>query len=314
MGVWGGAKGTVQFANVRLEETAMVWLAHREGAPFRVYDPEDPTKNYRLGADYNEVLDPNMQPGAVFNRSFHTPPPFTLPGSTALKPGQSVAVDFYAVTPYARDRQVSMCMTEPAVFRWIAANAQAVRKILPSESGILLGYDEIRQADSCASCRAKNMTPGELLAWNFDETLGIYHQALPDSSFWVWNDMFDPLHNAVDHVGFVEGSFAGSWKGLTQDVGILNWNLDRLKESLVWFSGQNAEQPTAHQQMIAGFYDRADADAEARREVAEASGVPGVRGLMYTTWSDDYSKLKVFADAARAAWPDYLKSVPVTKQ
>ncbi len=243
MGVWGGAKGTVQFANVRLEETAMVWLAHREGAPFRVYDPEDPTKNYRLGADYNEVLDPNMQPGAVFNRSFHTPPPFTLPGSTALKPGQSVAVDFYAVTPYARDKQVSMCMTEPAVFRWIAANAQAVRKVLPAESGILLAYDEIRQADSCASCRAKNMTPGELLAWNFDETLGIYHQALSDSSFWVWNDMFDPLHNAVDHVGFVEGSFAGSWKGLTPDVGILNWNLDKLKESLVWFSGQNAEQP-----------------------------------------------------------------------
>ena len=315
LGVWGGAKGTLQFANVRLEETALVWLAHREGAPFKVYDPENPAKTYRPDVDYDEVSDPKMQPGQGFNTSFHAPPAFHLPVSTALKPGQIVAVDYYAVTPYARDRQVGLCLTKQAVFRWIAANAQAVRKVLPPESGILLAYDEIRQADSCASCRAKNMTPGELLAWNFDEAFGIYHQALPDSSFWVWNDMFDPLHNAHDHVGFVEGSFAGSWKGLTADVGILNWNLDQLKESLIWFSGRNPEQPTAHAQMIAGFYDRDNADAEARREVAEANGVPGVRGVMYTTWNDDYSKLKVFADAARDAWPDYLKSVPtVTKQ
>ncbi len=30
----------------------------------------------------------------------------------------------------------------------------------------MLGYDEIRQMNSCASCRAKNMTAGQLLAWS----------------------------------------------------------------------------------------------------------------------------------------------------
>lgn len=310
MGVWGGAQGTVQFANVQLEETAFVWLAHRDGAPFKVYDSANPEKVYTAGVDYNEVSDPDMRPGGNFNRSFHTPQPFTLPATTSLKPGDMVAVDFYAVTPYAAENQVGMCMTDAGVFHWLAKNAQQVHKILPAESSILLAYDEIRHANSCASCRARNMTPGELLAWNFAETFGIYHQALPDSSFWVWNDMFDPFHNAHDHIDFVEGSFAGSWKGLPPEVGILNWNLPKLKESLTFFSGLNPDQPVAHPQMIAGFYDAPDAAAAARSEASAAAGIPGVRGLMYTTWVDDYSKLKVFADAARDAWPDYLKSVP----
>ncbi len=310
MGVWGGSKGTFQFANAQLEETGLVWLAHRAGAPFKLYDPDNPSNVYAPGSDYNEVIDPGMQPGATFNRSFHTPPPFTLPASTSLKPGQIVAADYYAVTPYSAMKIVSLCLTEEGVFRWLGRNAQAVRKVTPPESGILLGYDEIRHADFCASCRAKNMTPGELLAWNFDETLGIYRQALPDSTFWVWNDMFDPYHNAKDHVGLVEGSFAGSWKGLPPEVGILNWNLDQLKDSLKWFSGQNPEQPVAHNQIIAGFYDRPNAAAEAAREIAQGAGIPGIRGVMYTTWNDDYSKMKAFADAARAAWPDYLKTVP----
>jgi hypothetical protein len=315
MGVWGAAKGAIQFADVRLEETALVWVAHREGAPFKLYDPADPSKVYVPGVDYNEPVDPQMLASRyAFHNAYHGPPTFTLPAGTHLKPGQIVAADYYAVNPIPGQNQVAMCMTDPGVFKWLSKNAESVRKITPAESGVLLEYDEILQANSCASCRAKNMTAGELLAWNFAETFGIYRQTLPDSPIWVWNDMFDPYHNAHDHVMLVEGSFAGSWKGLPPEVGILNWNLDALKTSLAWFSGLNPDQPVPHPQIIAGFYDRGDGATEARREVAEAAGVPNVRGLMYTTWNDDYSKLKAFADAARAAWPDYLKSVPAAKQ
>ena len=314
MGVWGGAKGTIQFAAAQMEETALIWVAHREGAPFRVYDPENPTKLYEAGTDYNEVADPHMQPGdASFDRVFYSPPPFTLPASTQLKPRQIVAADYYAVTPLANYYQASLCMTEPGVFRWLTGNAREIKKVAPPETGILLAYDELRQANSCASCRAKNMTAGELLAWNFAETFGIYHQALPDSTFWVWNDMFDPFHNAHNHYYFVEGDLAGSWKGLPAEVSILNWAFEKPKESLNWFSGKNSEQPVAHQQIIAGFYDRGDAGVQARVEIGNAMGIPGIRGLMYTTWVDDYSKLKVYADAARAAWPEYLKSVAAEK-
>jgi hypothetical protein len=311
MGVWGGAKGTVQFANVQLEETGLIWVAHREGAPFKVYDPQNPAKVYTPRIDYNEVVDPEMKPSTyTFHHSYHGPSDFTLPPTTSLKPGQIVAADYYAAAPLPNLNQIAMCLTEPGVFKWLGKNAAEVRKVAPPETGILLAYDELRQANSCAGCRAKNMTAGELLAWNFDETFGIYHQALPDSSFWVWNDMFDPYHNAHDHYFLVEGTLAGSWKGLPTEVGILNWNSDKRKESLTWFSGLNPEQPTFHPQMIAGFYDAPDAAEAARSEITAAMGIPGLRGLVYTTWNDDYSKLKAYADAARAAWPDYTRSVP----
>ena len=314
MGVWGGAKATIQLASVQMEETALVWVAHREGAPFRVYDPENPAQVYGAGTDYNEISDPMMQPArSAYDRVFYTPPAFTLPPSTHLKPGQIVAADYYAVPPVANYYQVSLCMTEPGVFRWLAGNARDIKKVAPPETGILLAYDELRQANSCSSCRAKNMTAGQLLAWNFAETFGIYHQALPDSTFWVWSDMFDPFHNAHNNYYFVEGDLAGSWRGLPAEVSIFNWAFEKPKDSLTWFSGRNPDQPVAHQQIIAGFYDRGDAGAAARLETSNATGIPGVRGLMYTTWVDDYSKLKVYADAARAAWPDYLKSVAAAK-
>jgi hypothetical protein len=38
-------------------------------------------------------------------------------------------------------------------------------------------------------------------------------------------------------------------------------------------------------------------------------GVPGVLGLMYTTWNDDYKQLDSFAQAAKAKWPEYQASV-----
>lgn len=311
MGVWGGAKGTVQFADVQLEETGLVWLVRRDGAPFKLYDPDNPSKVYTPGVDYNEASDPDMLPHRPsFHNVFHWPPPFTLPATTHLKPGQIVAADYYAVTPLTNENQVGMCMTEPGVYQWLTKNAKEMKKVVPPDSDLLLAYDEIRNANSCFSCRSKNMTAGQLLAWSLGQTYGIYHHALPDVSFWVWSDMFDPYHNAHDHMMYVEGTLAGSWKGIPPEVSILNWNLDKLKDSLRWFSGLNSEQPIAHQQIVAGFYGRADAAGEARRELAEAAGIPGIRGLMYTTWDNNYSKLQAFADAARAAWPDYVKSVP----
>jgi hypothetical protein len=245
---------------------------------------------------------------------FHWPPPFKLPASTRLKPGQIVAADYYAATPLTNEGQMGMCMTDPGVYKWLTKNAQEIRKVIPAESNLLLYYDEIRHGNSCLSCRAKNMTAGELLAWNFGKTYGIYHDAMPNTSIWVWSDMFDPLHNAHDNQMFVEGNLAGSWKGLPASVSIMNWNLDHLKESLAWFSGTNPQQPVPHEQIIAGFYDRANAGAEARHEVEAALGIPGIRGVMYTTWYNDYSKMEAFAEAARSAWPDYIKSLPKPTQ
>jgi hypothetical protein len=61
--------------------------------------------------------------------------------------------------------------------------------------------------------------------------------------------------------------------------------------------------------MIAGYYDKGNGSAEATKELKEAAGIPGVMGMMYTTYGDDYSQLEKFAAAAKAGWPEYLASL-----
>jgi hypothetical protein len=85
--------------------------------------------------------------------------------------------------------------------------------------------------------------------------------------------------------------------------------MDNLRASLTWFSGLDPKQNVAHPQMIAGFYDRGNGGAEATRELKEAAGIPGIVGMMYTTYNNDYSQLQNFAAAAKAGWPGYIASL-----
>jgi hypothetical protein len=311
LGVWGGSKGVISFDDVVLEETAFVYIEHSAGAPFKLYDPANPAKVYREGSDYNPVLDPDMHAPTkpAFHNVFHWPPSMTLPAGTQLTPGQIVAADFYAVFPMTANTQTAVCLTEPAVYKWLGQNARAVKKALPPESAILFSYDELRQANSCFACRSKNLTAGQLVAWSIGKTIQIYQNAIPSAQLFVWNDMFDPYHNAHDGYYYVEGDLAGSWKGVPAEVSIMNWNLDHLTESLTWFSGRDPRQPTAHRQIIAGYYDKGPGAPEAAKELKQAAGIPGITGIMYTTYADDYSQLGSFAEGARAAWRDYLSSV-----
>ena len=308
-GIWGRSSGVLWFDDVKLEETAPVFVIRRPGAPLRLYDANDTNRTYREGSDFNYIQDPVLSlPHAIFRDVYHAPVRITLPTGTQLHPGQSVFLDYYAVFPIPQDQQVAMCLTEPGVFRWLKQNALAVQAIMPQNGEILLVYDELRQANSCAACRAKGMDAGDLLAWNVKKTVELYHTVAPSSPLYVWNDMFDPTHNAHDHYFYVEGNLEGSWKGLPKEVGVLNWNHGHMRESLEWFSGRNSRQPIAHKQIIAGYYDSGNAES-ATKDLQVARGVPGIEGIMYVTWRDDYSQLENFAKSATRAWSAYQASV-----
>ncbi|HTU47055.1 MAG TPA: hypothetical protein VMF91_18480 [Bryobacteraceae bacterium] len=310
LGVWGGNSGTLWLDDIQIEETALVYVVRRDGAPVKLYDPADPKTVFREGADYERVTDPRMTSTRTpFTDLYHEPAPVTLPQGTRLRAGQTVAMDFYAVFPIPGLVQVAMCLTDRGVLEWQQRNARAIREVLPRGAGILMQYDEIRQMNSCASCRAKNLTAGELLDWSVGESTRIYDSAFPGARLFVWSDMFDPYHNARDHYYYVEGNLAGSWKGVPANITILNWNLEHLSQSLAWFAGEDRRQPLAHQQIIAGYYDKGDGAAAARTELAQAAGIRGITGLMYTTWGDDYSQLEPFAAAAKEGWGAYLTSL-----
>ncbi len=50
--------------------------------------------------------------------------------------------------------------------------------------------------------------------------------------------------------------------------------------------------------MIAGFYDDPAVATGIAHWREAATGLPGITGLIYTTWTNDYSHLEEFAKAA----------------
>ncbi len=317
-GVWGGSSGTIWFDDAFIEETSLVYVLRRPGTPLTAYDPGNPNTVFQEGRDFNAIADPQLASGAYypFNGFYHTPGTVTLPSTTSLQPGQTVAIDYYAVQPVESSGDVGMCLTETGAQNWLQTNAQSIVNNMPAGMNYLLSYDEMRHMDSCASCKAKNMTPGQLLAWHATNTANLYHSLAPSASLFTWSDMFDPYHNAVNNYYFVEGNIAGSWAGVPSNVTIMNWNLGNLTTSLTWFSGLNSQQPTHYQQFIAGYYDSGNGAVSATQELQQAHGIPGITGLMYTTWDPDYSQLQPFAEAVKSNWAAYLASLPdiVTSQ
>jgi hypothetical protein len=233
-----------------------------------------------------------------------------VPSGSKLQAGQTVSMDYYTVVPQI-GWEVTSCLTEPGIQQWNHDNAVAQAKVFPAGTGVFLGYDEMRQGDSCAACRAKNMTAGQLLAWNVEQTTqtleGVWGAG---TKFYVWDDMFNPFHNAVPDYYDVEGDLTGSWQGLPPGTTIMQWNLGDLTNSLSFFSGSDPRQPHAMQQIIAGYYDSGDGAKAATDELSAAMGIKGVVGLMYTSWEGDYSQLGAYATAAKAAWAAYRQSAP----
>jgi hypothetical protein len=309
-GVWGGSAGTIWFDDAFIEETSLVYVLRRSGTPLTVYDPANPNTVFREGTDFNPIADPQLASGGFFNNFYHAPGTVTLPSSTSLQAGQTVAIDYYAVQPIQATADVGMCLTEPGAQNFLQQNAQNVVSNMPAGLNYMLSYDEMRHMNSCSSCKAKNMTAGQLLAWHVTNTANLYHSLAPSASLYMWSDMFDPFHNAVNNYYYVEGNIAGSWLGIPSNVTIMNWNLSNLTNSLTWFSGLNSQQPTPYRQIIAGYYDSGNGAASATQEIQQAAGIPGVGGLMYTTWANDYSQLQPFALAAKSNWANYLASLP----
>jgi hypothetical protein len=136
------------------------------------------------------------------------------------------------------------------------------------------------------------MTPGQLLADNVRKCTQIVRDISPNAKIWVWSDMFDHKHNAVDNYYLVNGTWAGSWEGLPPEVGIVNW-AGHLKGANCAFFAERG-----HEQVLAGYYDGDRDGAAITAWLRNAEGVSGITGAMYTTWQQNYRYLEPWALAA----------------
>ncbi len=84
---------------------------------------------------------------------------------------------------------------------------------------------------------ARKQTPGQILADNARTCIQIAREVAPESKLYVWNDMFDPHHNAVPGPYYlVNGSLEKSWEGLDKNVIIVAWYFEKRAESLKFFA------------------------------------------------------------------------------
>jgi hypothetical protein len=284
-GTWTGKSGKMWWDDLRITEIGLVNVLRRPGCPVTVRG-EDGTV-YEEGRDFERIVDPMLHPWVPY----HEPPLIKLTSSSRIGEGARLRVSYYHPIIVYDDR-VNFCLSEPKVFAdWEAEVKQANDLFHPA--AFFMSHDEIRVMNQCALCRSKNMTAGELLAWNVREAAGIIRKIRPDAEIWVWSDMFDPMHNAVDHYYAVNGTLAGSWKGLDTGIGIVNWNGGLKGKNCPFFADLGLRQ------ILSGYYDSDEDGAAIAEWLRNTKAVPGIVGAMYTTWENKYGAMQVWA---RQAW------------
>ena len=280
MGVWKPARGAIEFRNWKVEEPGPVNVVRRASEPFALVG----AAAYVEGRDFDPVRDPLLgrSPGPGDYGGWHDPPVIRthLPDGTQLRGSWTEAAIVY-------DRQVALCLSDSGTRALLADEAERVRAAWTAR-GYLMMHDEIRALGSDRACTSRGMTPGQILAANARECA----QLLSGARVYVWNDMFDPYQNAVKDYHLIPGELAGAWDGLDTSVVIVNWDGDHRDESLRFFAN------SGHRQIIAGYYDGRVEDI--RGWLDSAARVPGVTGVMYTTWRDRYDDLEAFAQAVRS--------------
>ncbi|MDX1931789.1 MAG: carbohydrate binding domain-containing protein [Capsulimonadales bacterium] len=284
LGSWYGKDGKMWWDDLSIEEIGLVNVIRRPGCPVTVKGENG--VSYEEGRDYERIVDPQYHPWIAY----HDAPSIRLTPTTRIKDGESLRVSYYHPLIVYEDR-VTGCLSEPKIFEdWRAEVKQANERLRPA--AFLMSHDELRVANRCGLCRSKNLTAGELLAWNVRQAAQILRQARPDAEIWVWNDMFDPMHNAVDRYYAVRGSLKGSWKGLAKDVGIVNWYGGLMGKNCRFFADLGLKQ------ILAGYYDGDEDGSAIVRWQAATKGIPGIVGAMYTTWEDKYDAMTVWATKA----------------
>ena len=284
LGSWNGKDGKVWWDDLVIEEIGLVNVLRRPGCPVSVCAEKGAP--YEEGKDFRRVVDPLLHPW----RAFHEEPVIKLTPGTRIREGERLRVSYYHSIIVYEDRLTS-CVSEPKIFEdWREEVKQADALLHPA--AFLMSHDEMRVMNRCALCRSKNMTPGELLAENVRQAAQIIREVRPDAGIWVWNDMFDPLHNAVDRFYAVNGSLKGSWKGLSKDVGIVNWHGGLQGKNCQFFAELGLKQ------ILAGYYDSDEKGDAIANWQSNTKNVPGIVGAMYTTWEDRYDAMDAWGKQA----------------
>ena len=299
VGTWAGKEGKVWYDDIAIEPGGFVNVVRRDGCPLKVTSPDGKTV-YEEGKDFAKVADPKLyhDPNPGYFTIWHDAPVVTIPDGSRLKEGDHVLASYHFATNCGKSNNVNICMSEPKTYELIEQQVRWMKET-GAPDAYLLSHDEMRLNGWDDPCVKTGKTNGQILADNIRRCIEIVKRVDPGKPIMVWNDMFDPFHNARketdDGKPFTMymvkgGNWWGSWEGLSSDVVVCNWMYNSEK-SLGFFADRG------NQQILAGYYDGDPARIVPWME--KAGKVKGFVGVMYTTWRDDYSKLDAFMEQVK---------------
>jgi len=290
LGIWAGNTGRIWWDDLRLEEIGLMNVLRRPGCPVSVRGENG--EEHQEGRDFETIRDPNLHIWQVY----HEPPVIHLTADSRIKDGERLRVSYYQPVIIYEDRLTS-CLSEPKIFEWWRQEIKQANDMFHPPA-FFMSHDELRVINWCTVCQSRGMTPGELLADNVRRAAQIIRDLRPDAEIWVWNDMFDPMHNAVDDYFLVNGSLKGSWEGLDPSIGIVNW-MGRLRGKNCQFFADRGQK-----QVLSGYYDWDDDGAGIAEWLQNTKGIPGIAGAMYTTWQNKYEAMEAWAKKAWGERPE----------
>ncbi|OGF50151.1 MAG: hypothetical protein A2044_08540 [Candidatus Firestonebacteria bacterium GWA2_43_8] len=280
-GVWEAKEGKFWVDNLRIEETGLLNILRRPGAPVTVKS-EQTGRIYEEGKDYRQIADKVLD--FKINRK---PLEIKISKESRIADGERLLVDYFQGIS-VNDGQVSICMSEPEVYEIWKKQAEGIHKLLAPDK-YLLSMDEIRAGGSCQACKDRKLSMAEILGDCITKQYKMIKQLNPEAEIFIWSDMLDPNHNAVNNYYMVDGDYSGSWKYIPKDMRIMCWYYDKRKESLKFFSGEGFKT-------AAGAYYDGDDLKNPKGWLDELDKTKGALGIMYTTWKNKYDLLADFGE------------------
>jgi hypothetical protein len=286
-GVWEGKRGKLWIDDLRIEEVGPINVLRREGTPVVVtaHKPSGAASGvirYEEGRDFEPIQDPNID-----FRFDHRDPLIRIPQGSRIAEGDLLRISYYqgmAINQY----QVPVCIAEPEVYRLWRESLEMIRDTL-RPSGYFLAMDELRAGGWCEACREDGLTAAQRLGRCVTKQVAMCGEIDPGADVFIWSDMLDPNHNAVDNYYMYRGDFTGSWNHVPKNLIIACWYYDRRKASLEHFQKLGFRT-------VAGAYYDADTLDNVEGWLSALKQTPAACGIIYTTWYNQYQLLEPFGD------------------
>ena len=266
-------------------------VAVRRGATPVVIRRADTGVSLVAEEDYRFPVEPRP---SLWDHRYAGPDIAVLPdGPGALKEGDRLVADWYepVVGP-----SVHICLSEPRVQALYKEWLSLMDKELQPTT-YLLAMDEVRGGGTCALCKGRGMSNGDMLADCVNQVFTTMKQINPKAEMAVFADMFDPSMGAApgDHF-WVPNGFGGSWRNLNRDIIMLCWTdlpvtEEKISVSLKHFSGLGFR-------VMGGAYYESEDLAGSKLWLDNLARAPKPEGIVYFTTRSDYSQLEGFRDLA----------------